>query len=112
MHTPLPLREHFAKLIKQVQSSPHTTSRVRYSVILTGFEYKIQRWLETMTPIERQRRFTTSEVIALAHLQGKNGPSPGDRLVSQALRLHGFVPCRDWTVAGRNKRYWLYKEQQ
>ena len=31
--------------------------------------------------------------------------------IAQALRTLGFQPCRDWTVAGRNKRYWIWSSK-
>ena len=59
-----------------------------------------------MTPRQRERRFTIQEVVSLAQLRGITLPNPPDRHVAQALGVAGFKPCRDWTRAGRNKRYW------
>lgn len=80
----------------------------RHSDILVELEKNLKNWLDSMNWQEKCRCFTTVEIIALAQLRGKNGPRPGDRLVGQALRIVGFAPKRDWTIAGRNRRFWKY----
>jgi len=72
---------------------------------------KIMSWLDSMTPEQRVRRFTTYEVECLAGLTGKNGVNVAHHHIGLALRNCGFRPKRDWTVAGRNKRYWIWSEK-
>jgi hypothetical protein len=61
-----------------------------------------------MAPEQRTRRFSVDEVERLASLVGKNGGRPAHHHIAQALRAMGFQPCRDWTIAGRNKRFWKF----
>lgn len=71
---------------------------------------RLKAWVETMSPLEQRRPFTTEEVERLAGLAGKQGGRPACHHIAAALRAVGFKPCRDWTVAGRNKRYWKLLE--
>jgi hypothetical protein len=104
-----PLRQHLQSLKSQAQAATTThRSHHRDADILRGLEHKLSTWKASMTTQEQRRGFTTAEIIVLAQLQGKHRPLPGDRLVSLALRAIGFQPCRDWTIAGRNKRFWKF----
>lgn len=69
---------------------------------------QIKIWAESMTPEQLARRFSTEEIERLAGLVGKHGGRAANHLMAQALRAVGFTSCRDWTVAGRNRRYWIY----
>jgi hypothetical protein len=62
-----------------------------------------------MTPEQLSRRFKTEEIERLAGLVGKHGGHPAHHHIAQVLRAVGFVSCRDWTVAGRNRRYWKFQ---
>lgn len=108
-YTP-PLRQQLADLKSKSQTTlTHGRTTQRHADILIDLERRLRLWLSGMTPLEQRRRFSTQEIVALAHLQGKRSPAPGDRLIGQTLRSMGFTPRRDWTVAGRNKRYWQLK---
>jgi hypothetical protein len=61
-----------------------------------------------MAPEQRTRRFSVDEVERLASLVGKHGGRAAHHHIAQALRAMGFQPCRDWTIAGRNKRFWKF----
>lgn len=67
---------------------------------------QIAAWCASMSPEERKRRFSLAEVEKLAGLVGKHGGHAAHHYIAQALRAVGFQPCRDWTNAGRNKRFW------
>jgi hypothetical protein len=69
---------------------------------------RIQTWVSTLPPIQRCRQFTITEVIALATLTGHFRPNASLRYTGEALRRCGFKQKRDWTEAGRNKRYWQF----
>lgn len=110
MTTYTPLRQQLESLKSQVRAAmPTHRPPLRDADILRDLELKLKVWKSIMTPQEQRRGFTTAEVIVLAQLRGKHRPLPGDRLVGLALRAVGFVPCRDWTVAGRNRRYWKFQ---
>ena len=68
---------------------------------------RIQIWLDRLPPVQRTRKFSIAEVITLATLPGHYCPSASLRYTGEALRRCGFKQKRDWTAAGRNKRYWL-----
>ena len=68
---------------------------------------RIQRWVSRLPPVQRSRKFSIAEVITLATLPGHYRPAASLRYAGEALRRCGFKQKRDWTAAGRNKRYWL-----
>jgi len=69
---------------------------------------RIQTWVGRLPPVQRHRQFTIAEVIALATLTGHFRPNASLRYAGEALRRCGFKQKRDWTAAGRNKRYWKF----
>lgn len=73
---------------------------------------RIQTWVSQLPPVQRCRQFTIAEVIALACLQGHFRPNASQRSTGEALRRCGFKQKRDWTAAGRNKRYWQFLGDQ
>jgi hypothetical protein len=72
----------------------------------------IQTWVGRLPPVQLQRQFTIAEVIALATLPGHFRPTASLRHTGEALRRCGFKQKRDWTAAGRNKRYWQFLGDQ
>lgn len=72
-------------------------------------EEKLVPWIESLTPAQLQRPYTTIEVIKLALLTGKYRERPALQEVAQLLRKHGFEHKRSWTNASRNQRYWKFK---
>jgi hypothetical protein len=100
----VPLRVHLEQLKKNAQRDLHTKP-VRHSERLRE---QIKSWSESMTPDQRARRFTTEEIERLAGLLGKHCGRAAHHHISQALRALGFQHCRDWTTAGRNKRFWKF----
>jgi len=71
----------------------------------------IQMWVNRLPPVQRYRQFSITEVIALATLPGHFRPNASLRYTGEALRRCGFKQKRDWTSAGRNKRYWVKGDQ-
>ncbi len=69
---------------------------------------KIKAWQASMTPEQIKRRFTLAEVERLAGITGKHGGRVAHHQIASALRTLGFESKRDWTTAGRNRRYWNY----
>lgn len=69
---------------------------------------RIETWVGKLPPVQRCRKFTIAEVIALATLPGHFRPNASLRYTGEALRRCGFKQKRDWTNAGRNKRYWHF----
>lgn len=73
-------------------------------------EEKLVLWIQSLTPAQLKRSYTTIEVINLALLTGKYRERPALQEVAQLLRKHGFIHKRSWTNASRNQRYWEYKK--
>lgn len=101
-----PLRQQMTRLMQMVETQSAAKPHPAQTALSHDLRLNIERWLISMTPAERARRFTTAEIIALAQLKGKSGTVPAAHTVSQTLRSMGFMHCRDWTAAGRNRRYW------
>lgn len=73
---------------------------------------RIQTWVSRLPPVQRCRQFTITEVIALSTLPGHFRPNASLRYTGEALRRCGFKQKRDWTTAGRNKRYWQFTGEE
>ena len=107
----LPLCKYFAALtaISEQQNRQQLEPDTRHGSVY-DLQAKVQSWVDAMTPTQRSRRFTTSEVEQLAGLTGKHGGAAAHHRIAQALRACGFQPRRDWTRAGRNTRFWIFNE--
>jgi hypothetical protein len=101
---PVPLRVQLERL-KRTSERVFHTKPLRHTDRLRE---QIKTWSESMTPEQLTRRFSTDEIERLAGLIGKHGGRAAHHHMAQALRAVGFTPCRDWTVAGRNRRYWIW----
>ena len=101
-YTHRPLRERLEDLRRSAKCDIHT-QRTDQTNRLSG---PIKAWCEDMSPDQRSRRFKLEEIARLAGLVGKHGGQAAHHHIAQALRSIGFSPSRDWSVAGRNKRYW------
>lgn len=100
----VPLRVQMEQLRKVARHDQYIKP-ARHSELLRE---QINKWCESMTPEQLARRFTTEEIERLAGLVGKHYGRAAHHHISQALRAVGFKPRRDWTIAGRNRRYWQY----
>lgn len=103
------LRETVSRLkteARDAQASP--AHAVRKESIPDEYVKRIQTWVNRLPPVQRCRQFTITEVIALATLPGHFRPNASLRYTGEALRRCGFKQQRDWTAAGRNKRYWKF----
>lgn len=107
-----PLKQRLLLLKAQVQKTTKHSPTECYSGHQNPLVEQISSWLETMAPEQKKRPFTTEEVECLAGLKGKHGGRPAHHHTAQALRVVGFQPCRDWTVAGRNKRFWRFSGEK
>jgi hypothetical protein len=72
---------------------------------------QIKSWCSQLSKVQLTRLYTINEVISLARLEGRMGRRASVQLVGNALTACGFVPKRDWTAAGRNKRYWQWSQK-
>ncbi len=68
----------------------------------------VKNWVESMTPEQLKRRYSTIEVIQLANLKGKYREMPARQEVATALRKNDFEHKRSWTNSNRNRRFWIF----
>lgn len=87
---------------------PHTHAVI--GSIPDGYVTQILNWSQRLTPAQLGRRYSIEEVMALAGLKGRYRERASVRYTGEALRRCGFVTMRDWTTAGRNKRFWVKGE--
>lgn len=99
-----PLRAH----LEQLRAAAQKTMRKLPANQANLMGERIWLWVNSMSPEQRTRRFSVDEVERLAGLVGKHGGRAAHHHIAHALRAVGFQPCRDWTIAGRNKRFWKY----
>ncbi len=104
MSTYTPIRDQLAQLKAFAESQPKG-AEPRFGA--DRLVHEINAWLKTMSQHQQSRKFTIDEVVTLAQLTGTYQASPAKREVAQALRALGFQSCRDWSVTGRNRRYWM-----
>lgn len=68
-------------------------------------ESQIKRWWSNLPPCLKQRRFQIGEIAK--NCDGRFKKNPALRDVAAALRALEWKECRDWTSAGRNRRFWI-----
>jgi hypothetical protein len=105
-----PLRAQLEQLREQtlVGAKPEPVAPERSKQIVDEYTSSIRSWQDRATPIQRLRLFTIDELIRLTNLSGRFRVRASYRYTGEALRRCGFKQKRDWSAAGRNKRYWLF----
>jgi hypothetical protein len=76
--------------------------------IVDEYTSLIRSWQDQAAPVQKLRLFTIDELIRLTNLSGRFRVQASHRYTGEALRRCGFKQKRDWTAAGRNKRYWIW----
>lgn len=95
-----------AKATSTAQPPAHAST----GSIADSYVTQIMNWSHRLTPAQLGRRYSMEEVMALAGLKGRYRDHASVRYAGEALRRCGFVTKRDWTSAGRNKRFWMKGE--
>ena len=105
-----PLREQLQHLREQSQTKVEFKPVAPESQkIVDEYTTLIRNWQVQATPIQRLRVFTIEELIRLANLSGRFRVHASHRYTGEALRRCGFKQKRDWSAAGRNKRFWQFQ---
>lgn len=105
-----PLYKQIQRLKEEVATSnPDTKARSINTLPIHTLEEKIALWIQSLTPAQLERPYTTIEVIRLASLTGKYRRLPALQEVAQLLRKHGFEHKRSWLARAHNKRYWKFQ---
>ena len=108
-----PLREQLEQLREQSQTKVEfkPVASEGSQQIVDEYTTLIRNWQDQVTPIQRLRLFTIDELIRLANLSGRFRVHASHRYTGEALRRCGFKQKRDWSAAGRNKRYWIWSSK-
>jgi len=77
--------------------------------LIDHYTHQITEWIASLNPLQRLRSYTLLEIIALAGLKGHYRERASNQFTGEALRKCGFVAKRDWSSAGRNRRWWQLK---
>lgn len=93
-----------AQASRQAEVTPSSMPPPKNPCPPVDYKTLIQRWYDMEAPALRQRKYSMSEFIL--RFTGRFRPKPAARLVAEALRELGWTEHRDWTRAGRNRRYW------
>ncbi len=104
--TTLTLRQQVDQLIAQASHASRRAPkpRVKNCCLSINYTQLIQHWFEKEPPALRQRKYSMTEFVI--RFAGRFRPKPAARLLAEALRELGWTEHRDWTRAGRNRRYW------
>jgi len=102
------IRAEVTKLAQEGGAPPRLVSQLTNS---NTYLDQIKSWYLQLSKVQLTRLYTINEVISLARLEGRLGRKASVQLVGNALTACGFVPKRDWTAAGRNKRYWQWSQK-
>lgn len=106
------LRELVNRLALEAMADQALITHVHVGPIVDSYVEQIIHWTKRLTPAQLGRRFSLEEVMALAGLKGRYREHASHRYTGEALRRCGFKQKRDWTAAGRNKRYWQFLGDQ
>ena len=108
-----PLREQMELLrnqsLSRVESQPVVYASAQK--IVDDYASLIRSWQEQAPQVQRLRLFTIDELIRLTNLSGRFRVRASHRYTGEALRRCGFKQKRDWSAAGRNKRYWIWSSK-
>jgi hypothetical protein len=108
------LREQMDSFVREIAERNETTKkrtkaedtkRARLAREQTDYVALVQAWFEAIPPAIRNRRYQMTEFEAL--FPGRYRGHAFRGLVGPALQQLGWTHHRDWTNAGRNRRYWL-----
>jgi hypothetical protein len=104
------LRDEVSTLVKAAHASKANSLPDTKPIgsIADRYFVQITAWVSGLSPLQKLRRYSIGEVMLLAALKGHYRDHASLRYTGEALRRCGFKQKRDWTAAGRNKRYWQF----
>jgi hypothetical protein len=103
------LRDTVNRLMNEAASTatPQAPTHGAHASITDNYVIQIMSWTQRLAPAQLCRSYTLDEVMTLAGLKGRYRDHASVRYTGEALRRCGFVTKRDWSTAGRNKRFWV-----
>jgi len=94
---------HLRKVSQEtLPKANHSKSRAEWEPL----EVQIKRWWVNLPLITQRRPFQLVEIAV--QCKGRYRDKPALREVALALRALGWSERRDWSVAGRNRRLWIF----
>ena len=107
------IKETLRQQIERIKAEAHainsrTPVRPTKLVSLTEkYTHQITEWLASLSPLQKQRKYTLLEIIALSGLAGHYRPRASNQYTGAALRRAGFKSKRMWPTEGPSTRYWF-----
>ena len=71
------------------------------------YTHQLTEWVASLSPLQKHRKYTLLEIIALSGLAGHYRPRASNQYTGAALRRAGFKSQRMWPSEGRSTRYWF-----
>lgn len=96
------LREHAARS-RAEHERQQAAKRLTQSKL--NYPETVRAWWNAQPPCTHQHPWQLKTIAAAAF--ASNPRKPSIQHVAEVLRQLGFTEHRDWTAAGRNRRYWL-----
>lgn len=103
-HKFAPMKHYISNLRKVCQAALPVPKQSENRAEWEPLEVQIKRWWANLPPIMQQRPYQITEIAA--QCRGRYRDKPALREVAVALRVLGWTERRDWSVAGRNRRFW------
>lgn len=98
-----------ARASRQAQVTPPALPASQITCPPVDYKKLVQQWYDKEPPALRNRKYSMAEFVI--RFTGRFRPRPATRLIAEALRELGWTEHRDWTRAGRNRRYWCPPSQ-
>ena len=99
--------KHYIKALQKISEAQLAELDIRSrqrSIEWEPLEIQINRWWSSLPPVLQDRKYQIAEIAA--QCKGRFSRKPALRQVATSLRALGWIEKRDWSVFGRNKRYW------
>ena len=110
------MRDSMARLHSMVESNQVADAKSRRTTSTTATRSKrdkntdygllIGRWLTSIPPQERLRKYRMTELVAALAGTGRYEYQPATRLIGTALHQAGWTTCRSYEEGSRNTRWW------
>lgn len=91
-----------ARVDHERKQSAHTKREPKRQLDYIG---TVTAWWNNQPPAVREHPWSIKTIAAAAFADSPRKPSI--QHVAEALRRIGFTEHRDWTRAGRNRRFWI-----
>jgi hypothetical protein len=101
------MKNYISHLRKVSLETVQKTTRSEGHADWEPLEIQIKRWWVNLPLITQQRPFQLVEIAV--QCRGRYRDKPALRNVATALRSLDWVESRDWSNAGRNRRFWMPK---